>query len=203
MRYDERNFREISLLHPAMKHKVLQLFDRLELIGEDVLIVTDGGKRSSEEQDQLYAQGRTQPGRIVTGVNDSNSYHTHGLAIDLAPVGPLGVPLHEKYLLEWASFGRYENIAREAQAVGLEWGFAMWKTDKPHFQYRQGLTIADLKRGKAPDVEQAKQERLSDLERQLEIATLALNRRAVKESRKKELRPFVNRLERTIERLRK
>ena len=61
MTYADRNQREIAKLDPAMQVKVNQLLGHLAEIGEDILI--DSGKRTSSEQDALYAQGRTAPGK--------------------------------------------------------------------------------------------------------------------------------------------
>lgn len=41
------------------------------------------GKRDAALQAKLYAQGRTEPGEIVTDVKDSA--HLHGLAVDVQP----------------------------------------------------------------------------------------------------------------------
>lgn len=44
------------------------------------------GFRSPEKQAQLYAQGRTAPGPIVTYAQPGSSFHNHGMAVDLHPV---------------------------------------------------------------------------------------------------------------------
>jgi peptidoglycan LD-endopeptidase CwlK len=40
------------------------------------------GLRSFEDQDELYAQGRTKPGNIVTNARGGDSLHNYGLAAD-------------------------------------------------------------------------------------------------------------------------
>lgn len=199
MTYEFRNVTALQLLHPAMQIKVRQLLERLREVGENVLI-TDA-RRTSEEQDELYAQGRTKPGMIVTHVDDSNSFHTHGLAIDIVPVGPLGVPLDKRHWLEWTALHRYENIAREAQAIVLTWGYKEWGFDRPHFHYTQGLTIEELKDGKQPSEARAKREYLSDLRRRLSIIGRALESPVVTERRKGRLLIAQRSLQRKIERI--
>jgi len=137
MFYSSRNESKISFLDPAVQGQVRELLIRLDAQGEDVLIAS--GKRTSAEQDALYAQ--IPP---VTHVNDSNSYHTWGMAVDLVPV-TLGIA-------QWNATKRYEAIARTAVELGFEWGFQLWGFDKPHFQFTFGLSIAALKAGARPQV---------------------------------------------------
>src|SRR6266850_5242559 len=42
--------------------------------------------RSLIEQEALYAQGRTTPGRVVTNAKPGQSAHNFGLAIDVVPI---------------------------------------------------------------------------------------------------------------------
>lgn len=138
MFYAERNDRQITKLDPTAGQKVRELLGRLEAIGEDVLIAS--GARTEAEQEELWMQGRTKPGNIVTHVRDGDSFHTWNVAIDLVPVN-MGLPA-------WNDHRRYEAIARIARELGFEWGFALWGFDMPHFQYTQGLSIKDFKAGK-------------------------------------------------------
>ena len=198
MTYEKRNQLEIATLDPAMVHKVLQLFERLVLVGEDILITS--AFRSEAEQADLYAQGRTKFGKIVTDAPAGWSFHNYGVAIDIAPVA-LFLPLEERGALAWYSIPRFENVAREAKEIGLTWGYAEWGFDRPHFHYTQGLTIEDFRNGKRLDLEQAKAERRTGLEERLEIQKRALERDAVSWLRKKRLQRTIPVLERTLERL--
>jgi peptidoglycan L-alanyl-D-glutamate endopeptidase CwlK len=40
------------------------------------------GYRSKKEQNELYAQGRSKPGQVVTNAKAGQSYHNYGLAVD-------------------------------------------------------------------------------------------------------------------------
>ena len=44
------------------------------------------GFRSVADQNTLYAQGRTQPGNIVTNARGGRSLHNYGLAVDVADI---------------------------------------------------------------------------------------------------------------------
>lgn len=52
------------------------------------------GYRSPEEQERLYAQGRTKPGKIVTNAKPGQSKHEKRAAIDFAFVVPKGQDIY-------------------------------------------------------------------------------------------------------------
>lgn len=80
------------------------------------------GRRTQEEQDKLYAQGRTTPGPIVTWTRNSN--HISGKAFDIAFSGKDPYPKN----FNW------EILGKLGESVGLKWG-GRWKTpDNPHFE---------------------------------------------------------------------
>jgi peptidoglycan L-alanyl-D-glutamate endopeptidase CwlK len=88
--------------------------------------------RSQEEQDLLYAQGRTQPGRIVTWTK--NSMHTKRRAFDIA-ICKDGIPnWNVKVDVNGDQVGDYEEAGHIAESVGLEWGGRWSKPDYCHFQ---------------------------------------------------------------------
>ena len=198
MTYDKRNQEAINKLPIEMLWKVTLLLELLAEIGENVLITS--GKRTEKEQNELYAQGRTKPGQKVTWVKGLDSNHVHGLAIDIVPVGPLGIQFSKQYKLEWAAGKRYQRIAAIAKTIGFEWGYDLWETDKPHLQYTQGLTIEQLKKGQNLDSERAKEEVASYYRSRLENAERALKFHS-DDSRKVRLTAYINRLERKLSRM--
>jgi peptidoglycan L-alanyl-D-glutamate endopeptidase CwlK len=88
-----------------------------------------GGMRSDAVQKEMYAQGRTKPGRKVTWT--LNSYHKTGKAFDIYAYVNGGASWDLKYL---------EPIARHLQDVAcmydieLQWGHDLWGKDGAHFQ---------------------------------------------------------------------
>ena len=99
------------------------------------LRVTDGF-RSVEEQDKLYAKGRTALGSIVTKARGGCSNYNFGLAIDIVPI--------ENGKLNWET-NNWDIIGRIGESRGLEWG-GRWKfLDRPHFQNLQGRTLQQLR----------------------------------------------------------
>ena len=89
------------------------------------------GYRSQSRQNDLYAQGRTKPGNIVT--NTRNSKHIQGRAIDIIYTGGSNASIYDSNELE--------KIARIFQQAGRELGISVtwggdWKSfqDNPHLQ---------------------------------------------------------------------
>jgi len=125
-------------LDPEFRPKLDAFERRLREVGIRVKLVC--GCRSIEEQNRLYALGRTKPGRRVTNARGGYSWHNFGLAADYAFV--VGGQL--TWSGPWNIFGR---IAREC---GLEWG-GDWKKfpDKPHVQWRRGRTLREMREGSA------------------------------------------------------
>lgn len=102
------------------------------------LIVTQG-YRSIAEQNAIYAQGRTKPGKIVTNAKGGQSFHNFGVAFDVCFL------INKK-----ASYnGDWKKIAQIAKSIGLEWG-GDWKQfpDKPHFQFTSGYTLIDFQKNR-------------------------------------------------------
>src|ERR1044072_4457486 len=82
---DKISIQRAKELHPAIAVDVVAAIDEIETglpVWVAVRIVQ--GKRSRKEQDDIYAQGRTKPGKIVTKAKWYQTYHFYGLAIDFA-----------------------------------------------------------------------------------------------------------------------
>jgi peptidoglycan L-alanyl-D-glutamate endopeptidase CwlK len=102
--------------------------------------------RTIEEQEALYAQGRTVPGQVVTWVK--RSYHNFGLAYDL------GILTDDGTDIIWEDDAGYTALGQIGKSLGLGWG-GDWKQtpDMPHYEFTFGLSINDLCNGvKIPDV---------------------------------------------------
>jgi peptidoglycan LD-endopeptidase CwlK len=137
-------------VHPVVYDKALQLIQNSYKRG--VCIAITQGYRSIEEQNELYAQGRTKPGKIVTNAKGGDSYHNYGLAIDFCLI------INDKQYV-WDTDSDFDKdkvadwmeVVQEAKKLGFEWG-GDWKgfKDYPHFQYTFGLSLADLRAGKRP-----------------------------------------------------
>lgn len=129
----------IKILHPAIQPMVTKFLQVASSAGYN-LRITDG-YRTPERQQELYDQGRTKPGRIVTnakGVPVAQSIHCFQLAIDV-------VDAKNGYEIDW------EKLGKIGEDCGLEWG-GRWSQiiDKPHFQFTGGLTLKQIQAGQRP-----------------------------------------------------
>ncbi|HVG34723.1 MAG TPA: peptidoglycan-binding protein, partial [Pyrinomonadaceae bacterium] len=65
-------------VHPELAKRVRMLIDNLAKAGMQIEVVQ--GLRTFAEQDALFAQGRTKPGKVVTNARGGQSNHNYGLA---------------------------------------------------------------------------------------------------------------------------
>ncbi|HLO11497.1 MAG TPA: peptidoglycan-binding protein [Pseudoneobacillus sp.] len=128
-----------SQLNPFLREKALELV-KLAYNNDYQIIITQG-YRSIEEQNALYAQGRTTPGNIVTNAKGGQSYHNWRLAFDIAVLNSDGS-------IDWNTDAKYIAIGKLGQSIGLAWGGA-WTTfkDMPHFEYTYGYHWSDFMNG--------------------------------------------------------
>ncbi|WP_171661462.1 M15 family metallopeptidase [Geobacillus sp. BMUD] len=138
----ERADKKLVGVHPIVATKARQLISQAYKEGINIIITQ--GFRSIEEQNELYAQGRTKPGKIVTKAKGGYSYHNFGLAFDFAVLNPDGS-------VNWNVDAKWKRVGQLGKSLGLEWG-GDWEDfkDYPHFQYTFGLSLADLRAGKRP-----------------------------------------------------
>lgn len=138
----------IELLHPKLRTEAKEIYaDIVKALKGRAAIRFTHTLRTIAEQDALYAQGRTKPGKKVTNAKGGQSYHNYGLAIDICLI------LDSKEA-SWDTLKDYDGdkIADWMEAVaifksrGWEWGgeFKSIK-DAPHFQKTFGFTTTKLK----------------------------------------------------------
>ncbi|QPX71670.1 endolysin [Bacillus phage SP8] len=113
---------------------------------EGIYVQYSAGYRSYAEQNALYAQGRTKPGSIVTNARGGYSNHNFGLAVDYF--------LYDKNgNAHWNVNSDWKRVAQIAKDLGFEWG-GDWKSfyDAPHLEMTGGLSTAQLRAGKRPNL---------------------------------------------------
>ena len=133
------NSRKLEDLLPPVKVRVEEFLASAKLAGIDLLVTST--YRDNASQDELYAQGRTKPGKIVTNAKAGQSWHNYRCAVDVVPV-VAGKPRWDVKDSVW------QEVGRLGKAAGLEWA-GDWKRfrEYPHFQYTGGLTLAQLQQG--------------------------------------------------------
>lgn len=143
----------VTALHPIVFIKQTELIAETSKAGITIL-VTDGF-RSSEEQNAIYAKGRTTEGDIVTHVKGGHSYHNYGLAIDFALRTKQGEVVWDmEYDGNKNGQSDWMEVVTIAKGLGFSWG-GDWKNfrDYPHFQMDFGYSINKLRKGHYPPVE--------------------------------------------------
>ncbi|MGQ2972091.1 MAG: M15 family metallopeptidase [Brevundimonas mediterranea] len=115
----------------GVEPRLVRVVKRAISITTQDFLVTEG-VRTPERQRQLYAQGRTAPGKKVTWTLKSNHFvqaSGYGHAVDLSP-----------FPVDWNDLRKFHLIAdamkRAAlmEGVKMEWG-GDWQTkDLPHYQ---------------------------------------------------------------------
>jgi len=137
----QRSLDRLAGVHDDLVKVVL---DAIKITRVDFCVLE--GLRTVERQTQLYAQGRTKPGKIVTWT--MNSAHLRGHAVDLGAWVDGAVSWDEKH---------YRHIADamlEAAAkldIPLVWGGTFrgkddkLKPDCPHFELNRNFYTGDKK----------------------------------------------------------
>jgi peptidoglycan L-alanyl-D-glutamate endopeptidase CwlK len=128
--------RDPTLLHPILRTALAVILPQLEAEGMPFGIFE--GFRSPERQAQLYAEGRTQPGKVVTKAHPWDSYHQFGLAADI-----VGRPKSQ-----W-SWSVPESWWHRLHELGREHGLEPLSFEQPHLQVA-GLKLAAIKTGSLP-----------------------------------------------------
>ena len=150
---DQKTLERIQLLHPKLRDEAVELYDEIvaSLTGSAICRFAYT-LRTFAEQDALYAQGRSKPGKVVTNAKGGQSYHNYGLAIDIVLI----LDKDKNGTFETASWDLKTDFDGDKKAdwmevvqifkrYGFEWG-GDWKfVDAPHFQKTFGKSIYELR----------------------------------------------------------
>jgi peptidoglycan L-alanyl-D-glutamate endopeptidase CwlK len=133
---------KIDTLELEFKAKVIELLAKAEEVTGYKWVITSA-RRTMAEQQALYDQGRTKPGRVVTKAAPGSSAHNFGLAADLAP-------LKDGKIWWEAPKTKWRAMADCARGIGLVSGY-YFKTifDAPHVESKNWREVrAQWKEGK-------------------------------------------------------
>ena len=128
---DTRSQANIATLLPVVQPIARELLERLNAIIPLGCVKIISGNRTYAEQNDLYEQGRTKDGRIVTNCRGGYSNHNFGVAFDIAVFDGAGGYVPESHF--------YDDAGKIGKSLGLFWG-GDWEgfEDKPHFEWRPG-----------------------------------------------------------------
>lgn len=117
-----------DLIEPGFASKIFDVLAACRKRGADYYVIC--GTRSFPEQQALYDQGRTKPGKIVTKAKPGQSFHNFGLSVDVCR----DANQERSGLQPDFNLPAYAIFAEEAKAAGLDSGY-YWKfKDAPHVQ---------------------------------------------------------------------
>lgn len=129
--------RKPEALLPLVQRQADLIIKEMEQRGHPVRL--NEGFRSIERQNQLYAQGRTTPGNIVTNAKGGESFHNYGVAVDFV-FRKEGYDASEKL---------WQTLGKVGKKYGFEWG-GDWSgfVDRPHFEMKLGYSLKDFQQDK-------------------------------------------------------
>lgn len=141
---DKITLERIQLLHPKLRDEAMEIYAEICKSLTSCVCRFTFTLRTFAEQDKLFAQGRTVPGKIVTKARGGLSYHNYGQAIDIVLIKD-GVPLWDTKKdfdkdgkADWMEVVTiFKQYGWEA---GIDWGFK----DPPHFQKTFGYSVRQL-----------------------------------------------------------
>jgi peptidoglycan L-alanyl-D-glutamate endopeptidase CwlK len=145
---DPRSEVALAHIHPTLADRIRAAQETLT--PKNIFMCVYQGLRTTEQQNELYAQGRTAAGKVVTNARAGYSNHNYGLAVDIVPYlsGDSGE-------LNWqVSSPPFQAMVAALKAQGLAYG-GDWKKfpDDDHFQLPNmpaspsPAMIADFKKG--------------------------------------------------------
>jgi peptidoglycan LD-endopeptidase CwlK len=151
---DSVSLQRANLLHPAIREEVISMITHIENshFPPTVQIRIIQGLRTIKQQEDLYAQGRTKPGKIVTNARGGQSIHNYGLALDFAL-------MYDKdkngsfEILSWSTgedfdgdkISDWSEVVKAFKSIGFVWG-GDWVSfkDYPHLEKSFGFGWRDL-----------------------------------------------------------
>ena len=113
--------RDINKLKPNARIACEMFLDACTKRGLSVLVTET--LRTEARQKELYGQGRTKPGKIVTWTKTSR--HQSGLAWDICK---------NKKGEEYSDIDFFNECGKVAKALGITWGGTWKNKDMPHFE---------------------------------------------------------------------
>ncbi len=129
----------ISKLHPSVRAEVAKIINECDkaLTGRAKVRITQG-LRTFQEQSDLYAQGRSKSGRIVTNAKPGQSIHNYGFAVDICLIID-GKTASWDTKADWDNdkLADWQECVQIFKANGWNWG-GDWQSfkDMPHFEKR-------------------------------------------------------------------
>lgn len=151
---DKITLERIDLLLPKLRNEAKSIYAEIcEALKGRAICRFSFTLRTFAEQNDLYAQGRTKSGKIVTNAKGGQSYHNYGLAIDIVLLkdtdgnGTFDTASWETNVdFDGDGVADWREVVNIFKRYGWEWGGEWRFKDDPHFQKTFGNSIADLQK---------------------------------------------------------
>jgi len=151
---DSITLQRIEKLHPFVRNELKKILEECDkaLTGHAKVRITQG-LRTFAEQDDLYAQGRTKPGKKVTNAKGGQSIHNYGFAVDICLIID-GKTASWETAKDWDGDKQSDwmEVVVIFKKYGWNWG-GDWRTlkDMPHFDkkgFSDWKVLSKMKRDK-------------------------------------------------------
>lgn len=139
----------IEKMHPMLRSELPFIVNEANerLTGRAKVEIAQG-HRTFEEQNKLYAQGRTAPGKIVTKAKGGQSIHNFALAVDIVLIID-GKKASWDSKTDWDEDKQSDwmEVVDVFKKYGWNWG-GDWKSfkDLPHFEKTFGKSLSQLQK---------------------------------------------------------
>ncbi len=138
MAKDQVSIDRLNLLHPLVRQSALDAYDKAcRLTPKGIHPFITETERSFKRSDDLYAQGRTKPGNIVTNAKGGDSLHNYGFAIDFV------ILVNGK--MSWKVDDNWMIVVKCFEEEGWSWGGKWRFKDYPHVEKTLGMSLSQVK----------------------------------------------------------
>lgn len=130
------SYERLNRLHPLIRQDAIDAYkEAVRRTPKGVHPVINETDRSYERSNELYAQGRTKKGPIVTNARGGSSWHNFSMGIDFF-LEVNGKPV-------WKVDANWMIVVDCFKKRGFAWGGDFRSiVDYPHFEKTMGLTLA-------------------------------------------------------------
>ena len=125
-----KTYRDVSELKEGARQACEAHIKACQAAGLDILITET--YRSQERQNELYAQGRTKPGKVVTWTTSSNHTGRQAWDVSFKSTG-------------YNELSKFYKAGEIAETLGITWGGSWKKQDLPHFEYKENKFMPTAK----------------------------------------------------------
>jgi peptidoglycan L-alanyl-D-glutamate endopeptidase CwlK len=142
---DQITLERIKLLHPKLRDEANDIYEEIcaSLLGRAKCRFSYT-LRTFAEQDSIYAQGRTKPGKIVSNAKAGLSYHNYGLAVDIVLLVDSKASWDIVKDFDGDGKSDWQEVVKIFKQYGWEAGIDWKFSDAPHFQKTFGYSVREL-----------------------------------------------------------